>query len=204
MSTYRIDLYELYVNEFHINPNTAIIAVADKLLNDFKDIEVIDFEKPLHALSKQGVPVWDYILIAPKIIAGTGEKYEGYSFATECIVTAVLPKKIAQTDVFGMDGTVEELMGNEDWDLTIQGFIINYESKDYPEEEVRALKRLCTLKETEFEVESTFMNMLDINYISIHELALEPTAGYSNMQKFEIRAKSKIPYIIYPTDGVLL
>lgn len=204
MSTYKIDLQEAFRNQFHINVNTATTAVIDRVLNDFTGIEVKPTDNPLSLMSRQGIPVWDYLKISPKIIAGTGEDYEGFEFPAEIVVEASLTKKVVETEIFGADGNVEELIGLSDWDITIRGFIINYQTTDYPENEVKELKRLCELKDVELEVEGTFLNLLDIGYISIHSLTLPPAVGYSDMQAFEITAKSKIPFTLRESDGVLL
>ncbi|RWX03361.1 DUF6046 domain-containing protein [Flavobacterium cerinum] len=204
MSTYNINMQELFRTAFHFNLYAATDAVGDKLLNDYGTIEVIPTNSPLVAMSKQGMPVWDYVRLLPKKIAGTGENFEGFDFPVETVVEAVLPKKVAETEIFGRDGTVEELMGLGDWQINIKGFIINYDSTDYPEDQVRALKRVCELKDVELAVEGTYLNMLDINYISIRNLNLPPSVGYGNMATFEIECRSKIPFIINRTDGVLL
>ena len=204
MSTYKINILELFRNQFHFNVSTATDAISDKLLNDFKGIEVLASNSPMAAVTKHGVPVWDYVTILPKKIAGTGENFEGYDFPFETVVEAVQPKKVAETEIFGADGTVEELMGLGDWQITIKGFVINYDSNDYPEAGVRALKRVCQLKDVELEVEGTYLNMLDIHYISIRNLALPAAVGLRNVQTFEVECRSKIPFIISRTDGILL
>ena len=204
MSSYKINLKELFKSQFRLNADLSTKNVFDKKSAAFKGIKVLENQKQLSKTSLEGIPVWDYIRLLPKKIVGTGDNFEGYDFPLECVVEGNLPKKIVETEIFGMDGTVEELMGINDWIISIKGFIINYKSKDYPEDQVKALKNACSLKDCELGVEGTFLNMLGINYISIHSLNLPASVGYGNMQSFEIEARSKIPFIINNQDGILL
>ncbi|WP_185284969.1 DUF6046 domain-containing protein [Elizabethkingia anophelis] len=176
----------------------ATQAIADKLFNGFDDIEVLPTNKDLTKVSAMGTPVWDYIDLKPSHVEGTGEQFDGYSFPLETTIEPVRPKKIVETDIWGRDGSVEELIALDDWQLTIRGLIINYESTDYPEEQVRELQKVCELKSSRLECEGALLTMLDIRYFSIHKLTLPPSIGFSNIQAFEIEAKSKIPFVINP------
>ncbi|WP_312399487.1 DUF6046 domain-containing protein [Chryseobacterium sp.] len=189
---------ELLIRHFPFKLGFATEAVAEAVLNGFDDIAVLPTNNELMAVSAIGVPVWDYIDILPSYIEGTGESFSGYKFPRETTLEAVRVKKIVETDVMGRDGSVEELISMDDWQLTIRGLIINYESTDYPEEQVKELQKVCELKTSLLEVCGTFLTMLDIKYFSIHRLVLNPSLGYSNIQSFEIEAKSKIPFIIEP------
>jgi len=204
MSTFNLNFQELYKNTFNFNIGYAGSAVADKAVNSFHGIEVLDEKKPLKLVSQTGVHVWDYVKLLPKIIEGTGEKFDGYDFPLETVVEASLQKKMVITDIFGADGEIEELMGLSDYQITLKGLIINYSSDDYPEQEVRRLRYVCELKDTLIEVEGTFLNMLNINHLSIHSFRPVATPGYKNMQAFEVECRSKKPFIISTDDGILL
>lgn len=201
---YNVNIPELFKSHFGFQVGFATKAVADTLFNGLDNIEIISGNLPGNAVSKMGTPVWDQIKIYPKIIEGTGEKFTGYTFPIESVTEVILPKKIVETDIVGRDGNVEELMGLQDWDITIRGFLINYDTTDYPEDQVSELRDFAKLKSSLLEVESTFLNLLDINYLSIHRLAFPAATGYSNVQPFEIEAKSKIPFTVNTTDGILL
>jgi hypothetical protein len=198
MPNFNINVKELLRQHFPFKLGFATQAVADMLFNGFDDIEVLPTNAQLSKISAMGTPVWDFIDLKPSYIEGTGELFGGYSFPLETTIEAVRPKKIVETDVWGRDGMVEELIGMDDWMLTIRGLVINYESTDYPEEQVRELQRICELKSSLLECEGTFLTMLGISYMSIHKLSLTPSVGYSNIQAFEIDARSKIPFIINP------
>lgn len=196
MSSYNFNFQELFKNTFNFNIGYVGAAIADTYANSFEGIQVLEEKKPLQLVSQTGVHVWDYVKLLPKIIDGTGEQFDGYQFPFECVVEASLTKKIVVTEIFGGDGEVEELMGLNDYGITIKGIIINYKTDDYPEFEFRQLRYVCELKDTMLEVEGTFLNMLNINHLSIHSFKPIATPGYKNMQAFEIECRSKKPFKI--------
>lgn len=196
MSNFNFNFSEAYKNVFG-----GMIYAGPKVYNS-ETIKPVESLQPLQLRSQTGVPIWDYVELLPKIIEGTGEQFQGYLFPFETVVEAILPKKIVTTDIFGSDGEVEELMGIGDWEINIRGFIINYETNDYPEAQVRELTRVCKLKDTIIDVEGTYLNILGINALSIHRFSPRPTPGYKNMQAFEIEARSKQPFIIDVENGI--
>lgn len=198
MSNYSINVKELIKQHFPFTLGFATQTVAEVLFNVFDDIEVLPTNSEFAKVSAMGTPVWDFIDLKPSYIEGTGEQFGGYSFPLETTIEPIRPKKIVETDIFGRDGNVEEFIALDDWQLTIRGLIINYESTDYPEQQVKELQRICELKTSLLECEGTLLTMLGINYMSIHKLTLPLSIGYSHIQAFELEAKSKIPFIISP------
>lgn len=196
MSLYNFNFQELFKSTFSFNIGYVGNAIVDQVTNRFEGITVLDEKTPLQMVSQTGVPVWDYVKLLPKIIEGTGERFDGYDFPLESVVEALLTKKLVVTEIFGADGEVEELMGLNDYTINIKGIIINYETDDYPEFEVRRLRYVCELKDTFIDVEGTFLNMLNINQLSIHNFKPIATPGYKNMQAFEIECRSKKPFVI--------
>lgn len=198
MSNFKINVPELLRRHFPFKLGFATQAIADEIFNRFDDIEVLPTNNELTKVSAMGTPVWDFIDLKPSYIEGTGDQFDGYSFPLETTIELIRPKKVVETDIWGRDGSVEELIALDDWQITIRGLIINYDSTDYPEERVKELQRVCELKSSKLECEGALLTMLDIRYLSLHKLTLSPSIGYSNIQSFEIEAKSKIPFIITP------
>ncbi|REC64071.1 hypothetical protein DRF65_00405 [Chryseobacterium pennae] len=198
MSSYNINVKELMGRHFPFKLGFATQTVAETLFNRFDDIQVLPTHNESAKISVMGTPVWDFIDLKPSYVEGTREQFTGYSFPLETTIEPIRPKKIVETDIFGRDGNIEELIALDDWQLTIRGLIINYDSTDYPEQQVKELQRVCELKTSLLECEGTLLTMLGINYMSIHKLVLTPSIGYSHIQAFEIEAKSKIPFIISP------
>ena len=203
---YKINIEELFKNQFGIKAPLVFdnkLYAATKLLG-LKGTLAESGEVQANRVSVLGTPVWDYIYIKSKEIEGTGEYFPGYEFPLECITEVMLPMKKVETDIAGRDGNVEELMGVADWTITVRGFVINHDSKRYPEAGVNALSTFAALKDTLLEVEGTFLNLLGIFYVSVHRLSFPPGTGYSNVQPFEMEMKSKIPFTVNAEDGILL
>ena len=116
--------------------------------------------------SKMGTPIFDYI----KVEKGSYYNWEGklknidaYDFPFECVVELNKPTVVEETYLKGRrSGSVKEIIGLDDFYITIRGFIINYETSDYPTEAVKAFRRLIKLP-TELQIESPFLNMFDIS-----------------------------------------
>ena len=198
VSNYSFNIQELFKQHFPFKLGFATQAVADSLLNPFDDIPVLPTDTELTKMSALGTPVWDYLHVKPVTVESTGEVFDGYDFPAETTIEALRAKKIVESDILGRDGTVEELIALDDWSLTIRGLIINYDSTDYPENAVKDLQQLFELKSSVLPVKGTFLTMLGVRYLSLHRLSLKPSLGYSNVQAFEIEAKSKRPFIIEP------
>lgn len=196
--SYKINIPELMQRHFPVKYGFATQAVIDGIVNDLDEIEVLPTNEALSEKSAIGVPVWDYLKINNTVVEGSNEVYYGYKFPATTVIEAIRPKKIVATDVVGKDGTIDELMGLQDWELKIKGLIINYDSTDYPEDLVRELQELCELKHTQLPCEGTFLTMLGVQYLNITRLSLPALVGYGNVQKFEIEAKSKNMFVLNP------
>ena len=201
MAEFEFNIPELFNGAFGVNVGYATKSVIDFGFNEFEGIKVVPDDSSFTRQSLQGVPVWDYVKLREKTIEGTNEIFEGYEFPREMIVEAVFPKKVEETEIVGRGGTVEELMTLGDWQITLRGLIINYESKAYPEQQVRELNRICQLRDTELPVEGTYLNILGITHLSIHKFNPVTAVGYSHIQKFEIDCRSKIPFLVNPDYG---
>lgn len=193
----------LFERTFGITPNRGEQQLIDKVI-DYKDIDTLPNDQVYEHTSKLGVPVWDVVSLDEKLIEGTNDKFIGYSFPAEMTVEVSRAKNSIETDIVGMEGSVEELVSSGDWSITLRGFIINYESTAYPEQEVRELSDVCKLKDTLMGVTSNYLNNLEIEFLSLHNLRLPQLPGYTNVQPFEITAKSKQPFIVDVSNGIEL
>lgn len=190
---FNINMRALYTAQFGINAGIGTRAVIDKVFNQPGEIEALPTDQPfIEPRTHMGTPVWDYINLLPDM---TGDQeFFGFGFPLECTTEANISKKIVETDIAGRNGVIEELVGIGDWQITVRGFAINYESTDYPEGIVNALKETFRYKGVMVPVESTFLNLLGVNYVSLKSLDLPTMYGYSNVQPFEARMISKEPF----------
>lgn len=94
-------------------------------------------------------------------------------------------KRIISTLVAGKAGTVKELISTDDYKLQIRGFAINFESNDYPYDDVEKIKDLW-LQDKALEIYSDLTTMFEINNVVIESLSFPELVGMQNVQPFEL------------------
>lgn len=101
-----------------------------------------------------------------------------------------------KTKVLGTYGTVKEIYGLADWDITIRGFCIADKSRQGQktvEEQVNALTSYRKVTEA-IGVTGGLFNNKEIYSIVIEELAFNPAQGNNTVVPFTIKATSDNPY----------
>lgn len=154
---------------------------------------------PVAKYSAMGTPIFDYIKILPGSyynFEGKLTKVRGYEFPFECIVEITQPTMAEETFIKGkVGGSVKEFMGVDDWYITVRGFIINYDSSDYPTDQVNEFRELIS-HPTELQVESPFLNMFDINEMVIMDRQIPQIEGSLHYQPFTLLCKSNEPFYV--------
>lgn len=100
----------------------------------------------------------------------------GVHFANEPLITFSKRKNIVETIVVGSErkGTVKEFINSEDYNIKVQGVVINL-NKGYPEEEVEAITQVCERNEA-LDFENQLADLLGISRVVITDY------GFSNMK----------------------
>lgn len=201
---FNIDLQTLVKNHFGFDVKVSSFEPPNDII-PFGNIDVVsDGLKmvngaPVVRQSAIGTPIFDYI----KIKKGGYYNFEGklttvkpYDFPYECLVEIGQPTMAEETFIKGrVGGSVKEFMGVDDWYITIRGFIINYDSADYPTDAVNAFKELIS-HPTELQVESPYLNMFDINEMVIMDREIPQIEGALHYQPFTLLCKSNTPYYV--------
>lgn len=169
--------------------NIKTIGGGDKMVNG----------APVVKHTAMGTPVFDYIKVGAGDyydFQGKLKKYAAYDFPFECVVELSQPTMFEETYLKGGNiGSVNEILGVADWLITIRGFIINYDSKDYPTAAVNKFKKLISLP-TELSIESPFLNMFDIENMLVLDRNIPQVEGALHYQPFTLICKSAKPYFI--------
>ena len=97
-------------------------------------------------------------------------------------ITAV--KHIIKTPVTGRNGTVKEIANIEDFKIKIRGFCINYQSNDYPIDEVEKLQELFD-KNISLPINNSLCELFGVNMAIVESLNL-PEQQFQNVQAYEI------------------
>lgn len=108
------------------------------------------------------------------------------------VVTFSRPMNVSKTKVLGTYGTVKEVYGLDDWNITIQGFCIEDKKRQgytTVAEQVNALTKYRKVTEA-IGVTGSIFNDKEIYAILIEELSFNPVQGNSSVMPFTIRAIS--------------
>lgn len=154
------------------------------------------------AVSFLGTPVYEVVQIQPEQysyydILKKQKRDDGvipeYTFPYEILLEVSQTKKITSTEVVGRDGEILEYVGLSNYQISIKGFVINYATQDYPDAQVRALKRILDIPQS-MKVSSLFLNRLGIDRITIKDHNIPMLEGHLQVQPFTINAVSDAPY----------
>lgn len=145
---------------------------------------------PKGGTSILGTPVFDIIQVRDKIVSPE----VSYIFPATTSVKCSLKKDLVKTKITGnkKHGTVKELIGLDDWNIDIMGFIINYDNNDYPYDQVQELRKAVEAP-ISLLITSTLLNTLDIFEIVFEDLDLQDMPGHPNVQPFSIKVTSNEP-----------
>jgi len=91
------------------------------------------------------------------------------------LLTVSQAKRIICTEIPGMNGTIKEYIGLDDFDITINGMIVGTNGHN-PTDETIALKEMMIANVTT-EVHCTYLNNLGISNVVIKEFTLDQDAG---------------------------
>lgn len=96
---------------------------------------------------------------------------------------------IEKTPNRGSIGTVKEYIYQDDYQITIRGFLINEGTDAYPEQQLRDLLQIINRKIT-YKVKSLVFTTLGINAIVIDKWSFPSVEGFPNIQPFELNCLS--------------
>lgn len=107
-------------------------------------------------------------------------------------------KNIVETALAGSTrrGTVKELISIEDWQVTIRGVAINFESRlVYPEDQVKALRDLYERNES-LTVACALTNLLGIYRLVIRDFELPEMIGVQHAQAYQFNCTSDEDFLL--------
>lgn len=145
--------------------------------------------------SKMGTPFFD------KFIFRNGTK--SYQFEIPPMVDLSMGKRVTTTKINNAivdgreigGGEVIESMGNEAWDITFRGLLIDMDNHRRPLDQMRDLKDIVRINDVLDCRDSKVFNALGIDriYIKSNGLKFPPLEGYQDTQPFIIEARSYVP-----------
>lgn len=112
-----------------------------------------------------------------------------------CVVEFSRPAVLTQTRTLGSTGTVKELYGLDDWQISIRGVALNdriFDNQPSAQEQIDELVRWGRICDS-IPVVGAVFNRKDINNITIKNISIQPIEGRYNVIPFEIQAASDEP-----------
>lgn len=148
--------------------------------NDDDSLEFVQMRYTLKDSTPQGVALFMPVAIG------------GLNLPNEPSLSFYVSKRLIETPLVGSrrNGSVIEQIGVENWQITIRGVAINYNSKKvYPEDAVKALKDLF-YKNQSLKIECALTKLLGIERIVLKDLSFPEMIGVQHAQAYEFKAIS--------------
>lgn len=182
------------ISELARTYNVQTARTLKVVKNDFDGkIDKTDFtDKELYK-STLGTPVFsDLTFKGATYTDNRGRQVTFNDFVIPLVLMNVsLPKRNIKTDIQGSDGTSKEYIGQDDYQITINGIIAG-PNGHYPIDEVNALHQVAKAN-IPIEVISTYLQNLDIFNIVIEDISYDQEPGGYSKQNFTITAISDMP-----------
>lgn len=137
--------------------------------------------------------------------AAVGEISLNGVFLPAATIIPAARKKVVTTAIAGRDHTINEIISFEQWEVTIQGFVIEetaeqgdgafqvaYRLPEYPLARLREQVQLFRLNEA-VAVECEFLNELGIDFMVLTRLRFPPIRGAVQAFAYEIQGVSDQP-----------
>jgi len=188
---------------------TPCIVPADKkakqLLNRYNVTSNAD--DAYDRLSQFGTPVlgtfWAVPDDLPYLVYGINDKLVErdafrFEFPVATIVDFSRPKNIVKEKTIGGKGSVKEIMGLDDWEISIRGIIVDDESRDAyktAKQQQYALDRLSEIAGS-IKVEGKIFAERYISHIVIETPKFSPVQGKPGLIQYEIQATSDEAFLL--------
>jgi hypothetical protein len=191
-----------FVEELEIAEYAAGIALNDAQYQAgltrqqlYQGIQSIPQPTAANIQSVLGTPIYEQITLTIPATVTNGVQtspQQTYTFPDWPLFDITGAKTIEKTKMQNFDGSVKEYISDDDFQITIRGFLINYDSQAYPEDLFNAFAKLLKAKVT-LGITSQVFNLLNIHNIVITDYRLPGVEGYPNIQPFELDCLSDAP-----------
>jgi len=119
-----------------------------------------------------------------------------------CVFTIDYKNNIVYTPLTGFNGSVKQLMGNDDYRINVLGICINETENVYPEDQIKQLKSIASFGKS-MEVVNSILGMLDIHKVVLESLRFIQKEGQQNALGYELQMVSDFDYIANINDNIL-
>lgn len=126
------------------------------------------------------------------------KRFGDYTLPYSCIVSFIRESNITKTEVLGSTGTVKEIYGKADWQITIRGIAFNRRDGKgaTAHEQISTLSKWCNICDSIGVLGSIFRSK-EIYNIVIETFSIQPIVGQWDAIPFQIDAISDEPIELY-------
>ncbi|KAB2918686.1 MAG: hypothetical protein F9K23_00685 [Bacteroidetes bacterium] len=195
MASLQFNINQAFEDVFNIYAQIPAFPLANKRAGGTGplpafNVQVEAGENPFRfdLVAQTGIVVWDRVIVDYT----AGGVLQQYNFPVECLMEAKAPKIIEKTTMPGRKGSVKEYITQGDYEITLRGFLVDYENDVYPAERVQELNAVFE-DNTALVVKSRYLNGLGIFNVVIQDIKWPVMEGYANCQPFEIQLLSDEP-----------
>lgn len=110
----------------------------------------------------------------------------------EPLITISGQNTIVKTVLTGVKGSVKELINTDDYQIKIEGLIINETNDDYPEDLLRKIRTICEKRDS-VKIENRLLTLFDIHLVAVENFSFPGIAGDQNIQAYSISCISDWP-----------
>ncbi len=111
------------------------------------------------------------------------------------------PVIIEKTRIAGRNGSVKEYINLDDWSIRIRGIIVNGDSDELPEAEIKQIRDLknCPVG---IPILNRMAELLDIKNVMVEEVDFPALEGYPGAQPFTLNLVSDEPFELKYKNGL--
>lgn len=184
----------------HLNQAADLAATAQNQKQLYGDIQTIPLPVS-NIVSVLGTPIYEQISLTVPAVVKNGavvSPQRFYTFPDWPLFDITASWMIEKENMQGGIGTTKEFIQQDDFQITIRGFLINNDSQDYPEQLLSDLWAVINAQKTAgaLGITSRVFNLLDIHNIVILDAKFPAVEGYMNMQPFELTCLSDYTTIL--------
>lgn len=107
----------------------------------------------------------------------------------EPMIVFRMNKTIVKTAIDSKLGTFKELYSQEDYGITIKGFLFNKDANEYPEKDVRDLRNILE-KQKHLRITNALARIFGVTYIAVESAEVNCIEGAQNYVAYQINALS--------------
>jgi hypothetical protein len=110
-------------------------------------------------------------------------------------------KVIQKTQIAGRNGSVKELISDDDFDIRIRGLIVNSDSDAPPEEGVRWFQEVVSVPQA-LRVDCELFDWLEIDEVVVYSYSLFQLEGFQHVMAYTLNLWSDSPVEVRLRDGL--